>query len=216
MRSLMSLAAVLFASVGFSQPPVEDAAIERMRKDLFFLAGPECEGRGVGTAGLDRAADHLAATFKAAGLEPAMGDNSYFQSFSISNFPELEGKSTLDFSGPDGKAIRGWEIKDWGRMADANLKIADAKCDNYDCLVIPGGVINPDKLRIDEDAMRVVREFLASGKIVAAVCHGPWLLVQADACRLAGAFLGRHTRHRHDGSLQTALQLVVMMCQIVR
>src|SRR5437868_6563917 len=106
MRSLMSLAAVLFASVGFSQPPVEDAAIERMRKDLFFLAGPECEGRGVGTAGLDRAADHLAATFKAAGLEPAMGDNSYFQSFSISNFPELEGKSTLDFSGPDGKAIR--------------------------------------------------------------------------------------------------------------
>jgi len=44
-------------------------------------------------------------------------------------------------------------------------------------------VINPDKLRIDEDAMRVVREFLASGKIVAAVCHGPWLLVQADACR---------------------------------
>jgi len=89
----------------------------------------------------------------------------------------------VDVATPDGKAIRGWDKKDWGRMADADLKIADAKCDSYDCLVIPGGVINPDKLRIDDDAMRVVREFLASGKIVAAVCHGPWLLVQADACR---------------------------------
>ena len=89
----------------------------------------------------------------------------------------------VDVATPDGKAIRGWEIKDWGRMADSDLPLADARCENYDCLVIPGGVINPDKLRIDEDAMRVVREFLSSGKIVAAVCHGPWLLVQADACR---------------------------------
>jgi len=89
----------------------------------------------------------------------------------------------VDVATPDGKAIRGWDKTDRGRMADADLKIADAKCENYDCLVIPGGVINPDKLRIDDDAMRTVREFLASGKIVAAVCHGPWLLVQADACR---------------------------------
>jgi protease I len=55
--------------------------------------------------------------------------------------------------------------------------------EDYDALVIPGGVLNPDKLRIDEDAMKLVKSFLASGKIVAAVCHGPWLLVQADALR---------------------------------
>jgi protease I len=63
------------------------------------------------------------------------------------------------------------------------MKIGDAKVDDYDALVIPGGVLNPDKLRVDEDAMRVVKEFLAAGKLVAAVCHGPWLLAQADALK---------------------------------
>ena len=64
-----------------------------------------------------------------------------------------------------------------------DLAIRDAGENDYDALVIPGGVINPDKLRMDEDAMGVVRSFLDSGKVVAAVCHGPWLLVQADALR---------------------------------
>jgi len=94
-----------------------------------------------------------------------------------------EAGARVDVATPDGKDIRGWEHTDWGRMAKADRKIADAKCADYDALVIPGGVMNPDKLRVDEDAMRVVREFLSSGKIVAAVCHGPWLLVQADALR---------------------------------
>ena len=89
----------------------------------------------------------------------------------------------VDVATQDGKEIRGWKGKDWGNTAPADLKIADAKCSAYNALVIPGGVMNPDKLRVDEDAMRVVREFLASGKTVAAVCHGPWLLVQADAVR---------------------------------
>jgi len=87
----------------------------------------------------------------------------------------------VDVATPDGKAIRGWDRKDWGRMANADLTISDAECDDYDALVIPGGVINPDKLRMDEDTMDLVHEFLISGKVVAAVCHGPWLLVEADA-----------------------------------
>jgi protease I len=89
----------------------------------------------------------------------------------------------VDVATPDGKEIRGWNEKDWGNTAPADLKIADANVDDYNALVIPGGVLNPDKLRIDEDAMKLVRSFLASGKVVAAVCHGPWLLVQADALR---------------------------------
>jgi protease I len=64
-----------------------------------------------------------------------------------------------------------------------DIKIADAQCADYDALVIPGGVINPDKLRIDESTMKLVKDFLASGKVVAAICHGPWLLVQADALK---------------------------------
>jgi protease I len=89
----------------------------------------------------------------------------------------------VDVASPDGNQIRGWDMKDWGRTITVNLKIADAKEADYTALVIPGGVMNPDKLRIDEDAMRIVRDFLSSGKVVAAVCHGPWLLVQADALR---------------------------------
>jgi protease I len=89
----------------------------------------------------------------------------------------------VDVASQDGNEIRGWDKKDWGRTVSVNLKIADAKEADYTALVIPGGVMNPDKLRIDEDAMKIVRAFLSSGKVVAAVCHGPWLLVQADALR---------------------------------
>ena len=83
----------------------------------------------------------------------------------------------------DGKEITGWDHTDWGRPAQVDLKIADAKGADYDALVIPGGVINPDKLRIDEPTIKLVKDFLASGQIVAAVCHGPWLLIQADALK---------------------------------
>ncbi len=84
---------------------------------------------------------------------------------------------------PTGRAIRGWKGGDWGESVDVDLKIAEAKPEQYDALVIPGGQINPDKLRVDTDAMGVVKSFLKDGKVVAAICHGPWLLVEADAVR---------------------------------
>ncbi|MDQ0391480.1 type 1 glutamine amidotransferase domain-containing protein [Labrys monachus] len=83
----------------------------------------------------------------------------------------------------DGKPIRGWDKVDWGDTVPADLKIADARPNDYTALVLPGGVINPDRLRIDEATMKIVRAFLDSGKVVAAICHAPWLLVQADAVR---------------------------------
>lgn len=84
---------------------------------------------------------------------------------------------------PTGRSIRGWKHTDWGESVDVDLKIAEAKPEQYDALVIPGGQINPDKLRADNDAMGVVKSFLKNGKVVAAICHGPWLLVEADAVR---------------------------------
>lgn len=87
----------------------------------------------------------------------------------------------VTIASPDGKEIMGWDKKDWGRPAPVDLAIKDAKENDYNALVIPGGVINPDKLRMDEDTMALVHAFLDSGKVVAAVCHGPWLLVEADA-----------------------------------
>jgi protease I len=83
----------------------------------------------------------------------------------------------------DGRDIKGWEHTDWGRTVEADMKIADARSADYNALVIPGGVMNPDKLRVDEKTVALVKDFLSGGKIVAAVCHGPWLLVQADALK---------------------------------
>lgn len=89
----------------------------------------------------------------------------------------------VDVASPEGKEIRGWDKNDWGRKVPSDLNLSEVAVHAYAALVIPGGVLNPDKLRIDEDAMRIVKSFLAAGKIVAAVCHGPWLLVQAGALR---------------------------------
>jgi protease I len=61
--------------------------------------------------------------------------------------------------------------------------VADAKVDQFDALILPGGTVNPDKLRLDETAVAFVRDFVHSGKPVAAICHGPWTLVQADVVR---------------------------------
>jgi len=94
-----------------------------------------------------------------------------------------EAGAQVTIASPDGKEIMGWDKTDWGEAANVDIKIADAREGDFDALVIPGGVINPDKLRVDQDAMNLVKAFLASGKIVAAVCHGPWLLVQADALK---------------------------------
>ena len=61
--------------------------------------------------------------------------------------------------------------------------VADASVDDYDALVLPGGTVNPDKLRMDTDAVAFVRDFVAAGKPVGAICHGPWTLVEAGVVR---------------------------------
>lgn len=61
--------------------------------------------------------------------------------------------------------------------------VADATVDEYDALILPGGTVNPDKLRLDPAAVAFVRDFVRSGKPVAAICHGPWTLVEADVVR---------------------------------
>jgi protease I len=81
------------------------------------------------------------------------------------------------------RAIKSWDDKDWGDSVDVDLTVGQARVEDFDALVIPGGQINPDILRADESAVALVRDFVKSGKVVAAVCHGPWLLVEADALR---------------------------------
>ncbi|APO79120.1 intracellular protease (plasmid) [Rhizobium etli 8C-3] len=80
-------------------------------------------------------------------------------------------------------SIKSWSNGDWGDSISVDLLANEVNVIDFDALVLPGGQINPDKLRTDENAMRVVREFVKSGKVVAAICHAPWLLVEADALR---------------------------------
>jgi protease I len=79
--------------------------------------------------------------------------------------------------------IRGWQHTDWGNSVHVDVPIARANPDDYDGLVLPGGVINPDKLRMDAEAIDFVRAFVRSSKPIAAICHGPWLLINAEAVR---------------------------------
>ncbi len=89
--------------------------------------------------------------------------------------------ATVNIAAPKKGAIRGWNETDWGNSVEADLEIDDIDADEFDALVLPGGQINPDKLRINERAVELVLDFLDSEKIVAAICHAPWLLVEADA-----------------------------------
>ncbi|AFO92568.1 type 1 glutamine amidotransferase [Phaeobacter inhibens] len=79
----------------------------------------------------------------------------------------------------DGKAIKGWEGDDWGREAEADLALEAVRVDDYDALVLPGGQINPDLLRINDDVIELINAFYDQGKVVAAICHAPWLLIEA-------------------------------------
>jgi protease I len=74
------------------------------------------------------------------------------------------------------------DLEDAGTIP-VDRKVSEATVDDYDGLVLPGGTINPDKLRLDDAAVAFVRDFVQSGKPVAAICHGPWTLVEADVVR---------------------------------
>ena len=79
--------------------------------------------------------------------------------------------------------IQGFQHLDKGDTFKVDRLVADARADDYEGLVLPGGVANPDFLRADDDAVRFVRSFFEAGKPVAAICHGPWTLVEADVVR---------------------------------
>ena len=95
---------------------------------------------------------------------------------------EEAGYETVVVSPQDGQ-ITGWDETDWGDKFDVDLTLAEAEAGEFDALLLPGGQINPDKLRLEEKAVKLVQDFVSAGKPVAAICHGPWLLVEADVVR---------------------------------
>jgi protease I len=89
----------------------------------------------------------------------------------------------VDIVSPKKDRVRGWQHTDWGDEFDVDVHIDDARVGSYDALVLPGGLMNPDFLRMDQRAVDLAAAFMASGKPVAAICHGPWLLVETGALR---------------------------------
>lgn len=76
--------------------------------------------------------------------------------------------------------IKGWSDGNWSGEVDVNFTLDEVTAKDYNGLVIPGGVINPDKLRTDDKALQFVRDFFKQGKPVAAICHAPWVLISAN------------------------------------
>ena len=91
--------------------------------------------------------------------------------------------ATVDVVSLKSGSIKGWDNTDWGDKVDVDKTLSEANASDYDALVLPGGQINPDKLRIEPTAVNFVRDFVQAGKLVAAICHGPWTLIEADAVR---------------------------------
>jgi protease I len=95
---------------------------------------------------------------------------------------EAAGATTEVLSVKDG-SIKGWKFTDWGDSVQVDKLVGKADVDDYDALILPGGQINPDKLRTEKSAVEFVKKFVASGKPVAAICHAPWMLIEAGVVK---------------------------------
>jgi protease I len=76
--------------------------------------------------------------------------------------------------------VKAWKDGDWGKKVEADKDVSEARADDYDGLVLPGGVMNPDKLRMNEQAVAFVKSFHTQQKPIAAICHAPWTLINAE------------------------------------
>ncbi|MGZ3403012.1 MAG: type 1 glutamine amidotransferase domain-containing protein [Phenylobacterium sp.] len=89
--------------------------------------------------------------------------------------------ATVEVISPKTGEIQGYQHHDKGEMVRVDRALADAKASDYDSIVLPGGVMNPDALRLEPKAIEFVRAFAEAGKPIAAICHGPWTLINAEA-----------------------------------
>jgi protease I len=80
-------------------------------------------------------------------------------------------------------SIKGWSQKNWGDAIKVDKPLDDAQVDDYDALLLPGGVMNPDRLRLQPAAIALIKAFADAGKPIAAICHGPWTLIDAGVAK---------------------------------
>ncbi len=116
-----------------------------------------------------------------AGLKVAMLVTDGFEEVELTGPREAldDAGAKTSLVSPKTGEVKAWRHTDWGATFPVDVALASADVDDFDALVLPGGVLNPDKLRIDEDAVDFVRSFFEAGKPVAAICHGPWTIIEA-------------------------------------
>jgi protease I len=103
-----------------------------------------------------------------------------------------EAGATVHVVSPESGQIKGWDMKDWGHPVAVDRKLDEVSPDDYDAIVLPGGQINPDLLRVNQQALKFIRAFWDQNKVVAAVCHAPWLLIET------GIIKGRRATSYHS------------------
>ncbi|KRR21637.1 type 1 glutamine amidotransferase domain-containing protein [Bradyrhizobium retamae] len=91
--------------------------------------------------------------------------------------------AVVDVVSPASGEIRGWDKKDWGRPVGVDKTLDQASPSDYDAVVLPGGQINPDLLRVEQKALKFIKDIFDAGKTVAAICHAPWLLIETGIAR---------------------------------
>lgn len=94
-----------------------------------------------------------------------------------------EAGATTQIVSPKSDKVKGWDHTQWGEEFPVDVPIDQANPNDYDALLLPGGVMNPDNLRTNKQAVQFVRSFFEQQKPVASICHGPWMLVEADVLK---------------------------------
>jgi protease I len=114
----------------------------------------------------------------------ALVDHGFEQSELVEPKKALEqAGATVDIVSPRSGKVKGWQHADWGDEIAVTRRLEEVNADDYDALLLPGGVMNPDKLRANPAAVQFVKRFVDSGKPIAAICHGPWTLIEAGGVK---------------------------------
>jgi len=123
---------------------------------------------------------------------------------------DKEGAETQIVSPRSGR-VRGWQSKEWGDALPVDVPLDDARADDYDALLLPGGVMNPDALRWQPKAVEFVKTFFDVGKPVAVICHGPWTVIETGAVkgRRITSWPSLETDLKNAGALWVDEQVVV-------
>jgi protease I len=113
-----------------------------------------------------------------------LAENGFEQSELVEPKKALEqAGAKVEIISPQAGTIKGWKNGNWADEIKVDRRLEEARAEEYDALLLPGGVMNPDKLRMNQKAVQFVKAFVDAGKPIAAICHGPWPLIEAGGVR---------------------------------